>query len=89
MSRQEEAKIPVHTVRYEDLRLRGVATLKGLVEFLVPSSHRPSPERLQCAAMDDPSKDPYWSRKSPPFTAWHHYDEDTRRWMLDAVKHEW
>ncbi|KAK9898290.1 hypothetical protein P389DRAFT_208474 [Cystobasidium minutum MCA 4210] len=85
----EKADIPAHTIRYEDLRLRSLATLTGLVDFLMPPAKRPSEKRLRCAAIDDPSKDPYWSRKSPPFAAWDNYDTITRRWILEAVKDIW
>lgn len=83
------ANLPVHVVRYEDLRDRAVPTLQSILRFTLPVSMQPSLERLRCATVDDPRNDPYWSRKSPSFSAYHKYDAEAREWILKAVKDEW
>lgn len=87
--RREDVDIPVHTIRYEDLRINGAETLEQLLGSFVPPNHFPSSQAIACATMDDSSKDPYPSRKGALFSAWGNYDDETRLWILDSVKDEW
>jgi len=88
-SRTNEAKIPVLVARYEDLRIDAAPTLEKVVAFLLPSQHRPSLQQITLALADDSSQDPYFSRKSACFSAWNHFDEEARTWIMENVKEEW
>lgn len=46
----------MHTVRYEDLRMNPLASLMGMLAFILPPEELPSLEQVVCALENDPEK---------------------------------
>lgn len=51
-----DAKLQIHSVRYEDLRMHTLSTLMGVLAFLLPPDDLPSMEQVTCSLEQDPSK---------------------------------
>ncbi|KAH8918771.1 UAA-domain-containing protein [Atractiella rhizophila] len=88
----DDAPIATHVMRYEDLRSNTLTEMLGLLAFLLPQEYRPTLPNLSCSLFNPNGTDsnqPYYSRKSPAFSAWNKFDPKLREMILRKTRYGW
>ncbi|KAL7006316.1 hypothetical protein EMMF5_004202 [Cystobasidiomycetes sp. EMM_F5] len=83
------AKIPIHKVRYEDMKTSTFSQMLGILAFLLPASEQPSLDRIHCATRPNKEKGPYHSERHSPFYAYDHYSKDMLALVMGIVEEPW
>jgi hypothetical protein len=66
-----------------------LATLMGVISFLLPSSKLPSLNDVACLVEVDEDREAYKSRKAPAFTSFDLYTPELRQELVEFLKDGW
>lgn len=84
-----DVPIPVHPIRYEDLMKNRLATVMGLLTFILPTDELPSLSNVTCITELDEAKEAYKSRKADEFASWNLWDVPLRTHIIKTLRVGW